>query len=71
MKLIKFLRQNTVKLVGNLIHMTDTTTNNKYNCDIYFFGVEFDISLYLHLINLKILLNLADRIYKIKMGQLL
>ena len=32
------------EIIGNLIHLTDATTNNKYNYDKYFAGLEFDLS---------------------------
>jgi hypothetical protein len=46
MNLIKF--QNTTRkrnYIGTLIHLTDSTTNHKYNLDKYFSSIEFDLSI--------------------------
>jgi ATP-dependent Lon protease len=55
---------------GTLIHLIDLTTNNKYNGDEYFSGIEFDLSRVLFIFTYndpnKIDPILADRIYKIK-----
>lgn len=36
--------QHGNEIIGTLIHLTDATTNNKYNHDKYFSGIEFDLS---------------------------
>jgi len=58
------------ELIGNLVHLTDTTTNNKYNCDNYLSGIELDLSRVLFIFtyndNESIDPILSDRIYKIK-----
>lgn len=58
------------EIIGTLIHMTDSTTNNKYNYDRYFAGVEFDLSkvLFIFTYNDETLVDkiLADRLFKIK-----
>jgi ATP-dependent Lon protease len=55
---------------GTLIHLIDLTTNNKYNGDDYFSGIEFDLSRVLFIFTYndpnKIDPILADRIYKIE-----
>ena len=58
------------EIIGTLIHLTDSTTNNKYNIDKYFSGVEFDLSKVLFIFTYndptKIDNILSDRLYKIK-----
>ena len=58
------------EIIGNLIHLTDTTTNNKYNYDKYFAGLEFDLSKVLFIFTYndatKVDRILADRLFKIK-----
>lgn len=58
------------EIIGTLIHLTDTTTNNKYNQDKYFSGIEFDLSQILFVFTYNdpdaIDKILADRMYKIK-----
>jgi len=58
------------ELIGTLIHLTDTTTNDKFNFDRYFAGIEFDLSKLLLIFTYndasKIDKILADRLYKIK-----
>jgi ATP-dependent Lon protease len=58
------------ELIGTLIHLTDVTSNNTYNCDNYFSGIEFDLSKILFIFTYNnsddIDPILADRIYKIK-----
>jgi ATP-dependent Lon protease len=57
------------EIIGNLIHLTDTTTNNKYNYDKYFAGIEFDLSKVLFVFTYndasKVDPILADRLFKI------
>lgn len=57
-------------ITGTLIHLIDLTTNNKYNGDEYFSGVEFDLSRALFMFTYndpnQIDSILADRIYKIQ-----
>ena len=57
------------EIVGNLIHMTDASTNNKYNYDKYFSGLEFDLSKVLFIFtyndSTKVDPILADRLFKI------
>jgi ATP-dependent Lon protease len=57
------------EIIGTLIHMTDHTTNSKYNNDKYFAGIDFDISKVLFIFTYnepkKIDPILADRLYKI------
>jgi ATP-dependent Lon protease len=57
------------EIVGTLIHLTDSTTNNKYNMDKYFSGIEFDLSKVLFVFTYndpnKIDKILADRLFKI------
>jgi ATP-dependent Lon protease len=57
------------EIVGNLIHMTDSSTNNKYNYDKYFAGLEFDLSKVLFIFTYndptKVDPILADRLFKI------
>lgn len=57
------------EIIGNLIHLTDSTTNNKYNYDKYFSGLEFDLSKVLFIFtyndSTKIDPILADRLFKI------
>jgi ATP-dependent Lon protease len=57
------------EIIGNLIHLTDATTNTKYNYDKYFSGVEFDLSKVLFIFTYndatKIDPILADRLFKI------
>jgi ATP-dependent Lon protease len=58
------------EIVGTLIHLTDTTTNERYNYDKYFAGIEFDISKALLVFTYndrsKIDRILADRIFTIE-----
>jgi ATP-dependent Lon protease len=58
------------EIIGTLIHLTDQTTNNKYNYDRYFAGVEFDLSKVLFVFTYndpsKVDRILADRLFKIK-----
>jgi ATP-dependent Lon protease len=57
-------------ITGSLIHLIDLTTNNKYNGDEYFSGIEIDLSraLFIFTYNNPNLIDpiLADRIYKIE-----
>lgn len=57
-------------ITGTLIHLIDLTTNNKYNGDEYFSGIEIDLSraLFVFTYNDPTLIDpiLADRIYKIE-----
>lgn len=57
------------EIIGNLIHLTDSTTNTKYNYDKYFSGIEFDLSKVLFIFTYndatKIDPILADRLFKI------
>ncbi|NBP00294.1 MAG: AAA family ATPase [Proteobacteria bacterium] len=58
------------EIIGNLIHLTDTSTNNKYNYDRYFAGLEFDLSKVLFVFTYndatKVDRILLDRLFKIK-----
>ncbi|NBP01631.1 MAG: AAA family ATPase [Proteobacteria bacterium] len=58
------------EIIGTLIHLTDTTTNHRYNYDRYFAGVEFDLSKVLFVFTYndpsKVDKILADRLFKIK-----
>lgn len=58
------------EIIGTLIHLTDYTTNNKYNYDRYFAGVEFDLSKILFVFTYndasKVDKILLDRLYKIR-----
>lgn len=58
------------EIIGTLIHLTDNTTNNKYNYDRYFAGIEFDLSQVLFVFTYndpsKVDKILADRLFKIK-----
>lgn len=58
------------EIIGSLIHMTDTTTNTRYNYDKYFAGVEFDLSKILFVFTYndpsKVDKILLDRLFKIK-----
>lgn len=58
------------EIIGSLIHLTDYTTNNKYNYDRYYSGIEFDLSKALFIFTYndasKIDKILSDRLYKIK-----
>jgi ATP-dependent Lon protease len=58
------------EIIGTLIHLTDATTNNKYNYDRYFSGIEFDLSKILFIFTYndpsKVDPILSDRLYKIK-----
>ena len=64
------LTEKSNEIIGTLIHLTDSTTNNKYNIDKYFSGVEFDLSKVLFIFTYndptKIDKILSDRLYKIK-----
>ena len=57
------------EIIGTLIHLTDSTTNHKYNSDKYFAGIEFDLSKILFVFTYndasKIDKILADRLIKI------
>jgi ATP-dependent Lon protease len=57
------------EIIGTLIHLTDSTTNHKYNSDKYFSGIEFDLSKVLFIFTYndasKVDPILADRLYKI------
>lgn len=58
------------EIIGNLIHMTDSSTNNKYNYDKYLSGLEFDLSKVLFIFTYndesKVDPILADRLFKIQ-----
>lgn len=58
------------EIIGTLIHLTDSSTNNKYNLDRYYSGIEFDLSKVLFIFTYndpsKVDKILADRLYKIK-----
>jgi ATP-dependent Lon protease len=58
------------EIIGNLIHLTDSTSNNKYNYDKYFSGLEFDLSNVLFIFTYndasKVDKILADRLFKIR-----
>lgn len=58
------------EIIGNLIHLTDKTTNSKYNYDRYFAGLNFDLSKVLFIFTYndasKVDKILADRLFKIK-----
>lgn len=60
------------EIIGTLIHLTDSTTNNKYNYDRYFSGLEFDLSkvLFIFTYNDPTCVDkiLADRLFKIKVN---
>ena len=60
------------ELIGSLVHLTDTTTNKKYNCDNYLGGIELDLSRILFIFTYnepkKVDKILADRIFKIKIN---
>jgi ATP-dependent Lon protease len=62
--------QHGKEIIGTLIHLTDSTTNSKYNYDKYFSGIEFDLSKVLFIFTYnnpnKIDKILADRLFKIK-----
>jgi ATP-dependent Lon protease len=57
------------EIIGALIHLTDNTTNHKYNYDKYFSGIEFDLSKIMFVFtyndSTKINKILSDRLYKI------
>jgi ATP-dependent Lon protease len=59
------------EIIGSLIHLTDSSTNSKYNYDRYFSGVEFDLSKVLFIFTYndptKIDRILSDRLFKIKL----
>lgn len=59
-------------ITGFLIHLIDLTTNNKFNSDEYFSGIELDLSraLFIFTYNNPELVDpiLADRLYKIKIN---
>lgn len=61
--------QQGKEIIGTLIHLTDSTTNNKYNHDKYFSGIEFDLSKVLFIFTYndqnKVDKILADRLFKI------
>ena len=58
------------EIIGNLIHLTDSSTNTKYNYDKYFAGLEFDLSKVLFIFTYndpsKVDPILADRLFKIR-----
>lgn len=58
------------EIIGTLIHLTDATTNAKYNYDRYFSGIEFDLSKALFVFTYndqtKVDKILADRLFQIK-----
>jgi len=58
------------EIIGNLIHLTDSSTNAKYNYDKYFAGLEFDLSKVLFIFTYndpsKVDPILADRLFKIR-----
>jgi len=60
------------EIFNTLLHLTDSTTNNKYNCDNYFAGIEFDLSRILFIFTYNDPNNIdsifADRIYKINIA---
>ncbi|NDC96090.1 AAA family ATPase [bacterium] len=60
------------EIIGSLIHLTDTSTNNKYKGDRYFSGIEFDLSKVLFIFTYndpsKVDKILADRLFKIKIN---
>jgi len=62
--------QHGKEIIGTLIHLTDSTTNSKYNYDKYFSGIEFDLSKVLFVFTYndptKVDRILADRLFKIK-----
>jgi hypothetical protein len=62
--------QHGKEIIGTLIHLTDSTSNSKYNYDRYFSGIEFDLSKVLFIFTYndpeKVDPILADRLYKIK-----
>lgn len=62
--------QHGKEIIGTLIHLTDSTTNSKYNHDKYFGGIDFDLSKVLFVFTYndpdKIDKILADRLFKIK-----
>jgi ATP-dependent Lon protease len=62
--------QHGKEIIGTLIHLTDSTTNNRYNYDKYFSGIEFDLSKVLFIFTYndptKVDRILADRLFKIK-----
>jgi ATP-dependent Lon protease len=61
--------QHGKEIIGALIHLTDNTTNHKYNYDKYFAGIEFDLSKIMFVFtyndSTKINKILSDRLYKI------
>lgn len=60
------------EIIGTLIHLTDSTTNSKYNYDRYFAGVEFDLSKVLFVFTYndpsQVDRILADRLFKIQVS---
>jgi ATP-dependent Lon protease len=62
--------QHGKEIIGTLIHLTDSTTNSRYNYDKYFSGIEFDLSKVLFVFTYndpsKVDKILADRLFKIK-----
>ena len=60
------------EIIGNLIHLTDSTTNGRYNYDRYFSGLEFDLSkvLFIFTYNDPTSVDkiLADRLFKIRVN---
>lgn len=63
---------NGKDIIATLIHITDSTTNNKYNLDKYFSGIEFDLSKVLFIFTYndasKIDKILSDRLLKININ---
>lgn len=59
------------EIIGSLIHLTDSSTNSKYNYDRYFSGIEFDLSKVLFIFTYndpdKLDRILSDRLFKIKL----
>jgi ATP-dependent Lon protease len=57
------------EIIGTLIHLIDSTSNNKYNHDKYLAGIEFDLSRVLFIFTYneptKVDKILADRLFKI------
>jgi hypothetical protein len=62
--------QQGKEIIGTLIHLTDSTTNSKYNYDRYFSGIDFDLSkamfIFTYNDSSKIDKILADRLFKIR-----
>ena len=62
--------EHSKEIIASLIHITDTSTNNKFNLDKYFSGIEFDLSKCLFIFTYndpsEIDPILLDRLHKIK-----